>query len=225
MTTETELTNPQAISQDEREYQMNLLTRPAIDQRQGKGAPPFLRVEMTQEDWGIQEAIAQERMRTAQQQRRRDVYRKRKGDLDPHQVGVFGEYLVAKVLGVPFSEIYVNGMSQDYAFRFELGKIAVKTTLHIEGSLAMKAHKSNPPNADFFVLCSKRPGDRLGGNIDGFCGREEWMQNRVTNNQNVEWPYYTYKMHLLRPFYQLVLMLVGSPYISLAQDTERQGRG
>lgn len=222
---QTELTNPQAISQDEREYQMETLTRPRLDQRQGKGAPQFLRVLMTRKDWGIQEAIAQERMHTAQRQRRRDIYRKRRGDLDPHQVGVFGEYLVAKVLGIPFSEIYVSGMSQDYAFRFELGKIAVKTTLHIEGSLAMKAHKSNPPNADFFVLCSKRPGDRLGGNIDGFCGREEWMQNRVTNNQNVEWPYYTYKMQLLRPFYQLAFMLVGSLYISLAQDTERQGRG
>lgn len=222
---QTELTNPQAISEDEREHQMELLTRPAIDQRQGKGSPPFLRVIMTQQDWDIQEAISQQRIQTAQRQRRRDVYRKRKGDLDPHQVGVFGEYLFAKVLEIPFTEIYASGMSQDYAFRFELGKIAVKTTLHIEGSLAMKAHKSNPPNADFFVLCSKRPGDRLGGSIDGFCGRDEWMQGRVTNNQNVEWPYYTYKMPLLRPFYQLALMPVGSRYISLAQDSERQRRG
>jgi len=222
---QTELLNSQSIPQAEREHQMGTWTRSAIDQRQGVGVPRFLRVEMTQEDWSIQEAISQQRIQTAQRQQRHDVYRKRKGDLDPHQVGVFGEYLFAKVLGIPFTEIYASGMSQDYAFRFKLGKIAVKTTLHIEGSLAMKAHKSNPPKADFFVLCSKRPGDRLGGSIDGFCGRDEWMQNRVTNNQNVEWPYYTYKMHLLRPFYQLALILVNSPYVSLAQDTERQGRG
>lgn len=224
MLTETELDNPQAIPSDEREHQMNTWTRPALSQRQGVGTPRFHNVAMSKRDWDIQDAIAQQRIHTAGRQRRRDVFKRNPDKLDPHQIGVFGEYIFAKVLGLESSEIFVSGMSQDYAFKWDVGTVAVKTTLHIDGKLAMKGHKSDPPRANFFILCSKLPGNRLGGSIDGFCTRDEWMTRRVTKNDNVDWPHYTYRMQLLRPFYEFALLLVArnAQYIPLGQDAERQ---
>ena len=221
---QTELTNPQLISEDEREHQMDTWTRSALDQRQGVGVPRFHNVAMTKRDWAVQEAIAQQRIHTAGRQRRRNVFKTDPTKLDPHQIGVFGEYIFAKALGIESSEIFVSGMSQDYAFKWDIGTVAVKTTLHIDGKLAMKGHKSDPPRADFFILCSKLPGNRLGGSIDGFCTRDEWMLGRVTQNDNVDWPYYTYRMQSLRPFYEFVLLLIArnARYIPLAQDGERQ---
>lgn len=220
---QTELISPQTIPENERDHQMDTWTRSAHDQRQGVGIPRFHNVAMTKRDWAIQDAIAQQRIHTARSQRRRNVFKTDPNKLDPHQIGVFGEYIFAKAIGLDSGEIYTNGMSQDYAFKWDIGTVAVKTTLHIDGKLAMKGHKADPPRADFFVLCSKLPGNRLGGSIDGFCTRDEWMASRITKNNNVDWPYYTYRMQLLSPFYEFALLLVArnALYIPLAEDRER----